>query len=414
MSLSLLKSSFGYKCFWGIILLGLGHSLGIAQFATQQLPDSVNLVDVRFFKSKEAFKQLQDALLVPEENFVARDQALQVALYTARQGEDQAAEALIETELALGCLRQAKHAEAFDWVKRCLSFDSVLPPLSPMRQRIHLNVGGIYAKMDADRLALDQFKIALQIEELRGPQFTARRYRHCSDIAISFQKSGQMDSAFAYYQRAIDIAQALPETIWAASGRNNLGMAYQGVGRYAEAMQLFQAAEAKLVQDSSANWNFAVSVHDNLGHACIDLVRYADALEEFEGNLARIRTPKDTHSYIKAHLGLAEAFVALGQLAQAHREIAEAERILRGSPPTMVPSYARRVLRLKIKMAEASGDWRLVAATQELLMRDLDSTSRQEQVLKMGALENLLLDKTASFKKAIALSQGRRSLAAAP
>jgi tetratricopeptide (TPR) repeat protein len=396
-------------CVWAIALLWLGGGLVYAQAPMSQLPDSVSLIDERFFLAKEACQQLEAALQVPEENFIARDQALQVALQTARQGQDRAAEALIETELGLSCFRQDNYAAAFDWVNRCLSLVPELPPPSPLRQRIHLNVGGIYARMDAHRLALEQFKIALQIEELRGPQATTRRYRHCSDIAIAFQNLGQMDSAYTYYQRAIDVAQALPETIWASSSLNNLGMAYQKAGRYAEAMQLFQAADTKLVQDASTDWNFAVSVHDNLGHACIDLGRYEDAVAEFEGNLARIQTPHDLQSHIKSHLGLAGAYIGLGRLALASQEIAEGERILRSGPPTMLPSYTLRLQRLKIKWAEASGDWQLVAAAQEVLMHKLDSAARQTQRLKVGTLENLILDKTASFKEAIALSQSRNA-----
>jgi tetratricopeptide (TPR) repeat protein len=391
-----------------LILLFLAGIVA-AQTRMAQVPDGVSLIDERYFQSAEACRLLTAALLVPEEDFEKRDQALQTALQVAQDGQDLAAQAVIETELALSSLRQGQPAAAFDWVNHCLSMDSLMAQLSPLRQRMYLNIGGIYTKIDAHRLALDQFKMALMIDEERSPQATSRRYRHCSDIAIAFQNFGQIDSAFAYYQRAIDVASTLPETIWASSGLNNLGMAYQNAGRFGEAMHLFQEAAAKLGTASTTEPDFVLSIHDNLGHACIDLGRYEDAVAEFEGNLALMPNPNDLQSRIKAHMGLAEALVALGRTEQSNHHIVEAEHILQACPLTMVPSYATRLLRLQIQWAEARGDWRLVAARQQELMHKLDSAASQTRRIKVGTLENMILDKTASFKTAIELSQSRNA-----
>lgn len=382
--------------------------VGCPSILGQQVPDTLSLSDLQFFQDQISGAQYLKALQVPEDSFVARDKALEKGLRLAEKSQDLEAIAILETEIALSCLRQNKVAAAFDWVNRSLSLDGALPSLSPIRQRVHLNIAGLYVKVEAQRLALEQFRVALEIDERRAPAATPRRYRHCSDIAICHQRIGEMDSAFAYYQRAIDITQAMHDYFWESSALNNLGMAYQQEGRFQEALDLFLQADTTLRHAKKVDAGFAVSIHDNLGHAKIDLGRYEDAVAEFQRNLQRLST-NDVPGLLKTKLGLAEAYIYNGSLPTAGQLLAECTALVNSSFGNLQRDFGLRLMRLQMAYFKARGDWQQVANYQSQVMHVQDSMHQKTQVMHVGALENLILDKTTAFQAALELSQSRNA-----
>jgi tetratricopeptide (TPR) repeat protein/DNA-binding CsgD family transcriptional regulator len=383
----------------GVWLASLIHAQSL------QVPDSVNLTDPRFFKDPQTGELFAHALALPGEETSLRLQEFMAAYDHARRHGDLGGEAICSTELALQYLGLGEAGRAFDWVNHALSLDSLIAPLSPLRQRMHRNIAGIYTDFDAHKLALYHNKIALQIDEQRSPVATPRRYRHCSNLAICFQKSGQLDSALIYYHRCIGIASTLQERVWHASALNNLGMVIMGTGKLDSALHIFQTAYDVLRPDNDERLAFAVSVKDNIGEAMLKLGRPAEALAMFEQNIADFAVRPNEGAHLQASINRVRALLAMGQAAQARVALAQASQSSAKARPAVRAHFRRNLLAARIAVSKALGDWQNASQMQDQMLHDQDSLLGISLQVKVSTLEDMLLDKTAHFKTELGLTQ---------
>ncbi|HEX2899664.1 MAG TPA: tetratricopeptide repeat protein [Bacteroidia bacterium] len=331
----------------------------------------------------------------------------------ARRTADWAAQGIAGTEIAMLHLHKGNVALAFDWVNRVLLLDSLITPLSPIRQRMHRNIAGIYTDFEAHQLALPHYKLALEIDIARDPQSTPRRFRHSSAIAICFQQAGEMDSAFHYYHRCIGIADALDAPLWKASALNNLGMALQTAGKPDSALALF--GQAYQILDSSAQdeLEFAVSVRDNIGLALLELGRPAEALAQFQVNFDDYLARPNQGVHLQAGLRLVRTLVALRRGPEAAALLADMWDFANNAHPTLLPRQQKPLLETGIAVAASNADWETAASLQARLLRHEDSIRSTALRVKVSTLEDMLLDKTANFKTELALMQQNAAAARA-
>lgn len=370
-----------------------------------QVPDSVSLTDPRFFKRPEFGARFLASQQLCEADPVAGLAQYQALWKESTQFADPAAQGIIGTEIAAVLLRQGRVSEAFDWINQVLALDSLIDPLSPIRQRIHRNIAGTYTDFEAHNLALPHYKLALAIDEAREQAPTPRRFRHCSATAICFQQADRLDSAFHYYQRCINIATELHEPIWEASARNNLGMALLHVGNLDSALKLYQTALAMLDPTDQTDQGFAVSVRDNIGDGLLQSNRAAEALPYFQVNFDDFALRPNQGVHLQAGLRLVHTFVAMNRLSEAEQMLATMKAFAAKSAPSILLRYRLDLLETSILVAQNTHNWQVASQFQQELIQLRDSLQGKAFQTKVRTLEGMLIDKTTHFNTEIYLSR---------
>jgi tetratricopeptide (TPR) repeat protein len=392
---------------WALLLVNLGgwmgSNVGFAQGL--QVPDSVSLTDPRFFGDPAIGKRFGEIQRHSNSPSTALLQDYRDLYQQALAASDSAAAGIVATEISAIHLRAGEVAQAFDWVNHALSLDSLIRPLSPLRQQMHRNLAGIYGDFEAYNLALRHYKLALSIDETRGPQPSPRRFRYCSSTAIFFQRAGLLDSAFAYYNRCIQIAQQLDKRIWEASAANNLGMALQAIGQSDSALVLYRSALAMLDPNVHADQEFAVSIRDNIGEALLTTSQFSAALPLFERNFADHQIRPNEGAHLQAGLRLVNTLIGLGQVPQAQKMLHELDDLYTQSAAGVRLQYYKDWMKARILVAKRLREWENAATLESELMAYQDSLQGTAMQLKVRTLEGMLIDKTAHFKTEISLTR---------
>jgi tetratricopeptide (TPR) repeat protein len=369
-----------------------------------QIPDSVSLTDTKFFKDTVAGRLFNASLQLSSEKFAERLQGFSAAYDHAFARFDLEAQGIAASEIASCYLHLGETAKAFDWVNRVLALDSFIEPLSPIRQRMHRNLAGIYTDFEAHYLALRHYKITLAIDEARELIPTPRRFRHATSIAICFQQIAEMDSAFDYYHRAIAIAHDLEDPLWEPSGLNNFGMALQHIGMPDSALGVFQKAYAMLDTTDRNHRDFALSVRDNMGEALLQLGRPSEAAPLFQANYQASMPNQSSGVHVQSCFKLMRTWVAMGQPRLAGQILDEVERLLAHGNEGLRNRWKRELLEAQIMVAQATGNWEYASRLQQDLLEFQDSIRTNSLKVKLSTLEGMLLDKTAHFKTELQLS----------
>jgi tetratricopeptide (TPR) repeat protein len=392
------------RCVQGMVLLCCG---GAFQVHAQQIhiPDSVSLTDARFFRDKEAGRLYNQALKINIEDSGPLLALLNQAHTHARRHQDVDAQAIICTEIASLHLRAGEVVAAFDWVNNALTLDSLMAPLSPLRQRCHRNIAGFYTDFEAHGLALGHYRTALAIDEARDPLSTPRRYRHCASLAICFERLGVLDSARRCHQRAIDIATELHLPMYESAAYNNYGMFLQAQGKIAEALQTYERAYAILAPKSADELKFALSVRDNMGEAQLGLGQILAARASFRTNYADYARHPDAGMHVQAGINLVRTELAANELGLARRLLDSIADFFQGSPPVVLRKYRKPLLLTQIQLNQAEGHWQAASALQLRLQALEDSLRAATLDRKVGTLASMLADKTSLFRAQLDLSE---------
>lgn len=368
------------------------------------IPDTVELTDIQYFRSKEAGRLYHQFHYSDSRRGTDGILLLESALTAAQSVHDLPAQGLIETEIAKLYRVMQQPGLATDHVNRALALDLAMPPLSPLRQRMHRELAGFYADFGAFHLSLSHLILALEIDERRDPQPTARRFRHCSGVAIGYQNVGEQDSAILYYQRCVEIASQLPDSTWASSALNNMGMALQKMGRNDSALGLYRRALSMLDEANPVQWEFATHVRDNLGDALMRAGRVREALAVFEQNLEILHDQRKA-DHFKAGLRTVHCFLALGRQDAAAQELDFLKTNLWRLNVNAQGQFLQPMLEADIAVAAAQQDWREAFFKLESLSQIRDSTQRSNMDVNIATLEGLLLDKTAQYQRELGLIQ---------
>lgn len=99
---------------------------------------------------------------------------------------------------------------------------------SPMKARVHNNLGSVYHRKDDLARAMDEFKRAIELK----PNFADAHY----NLGVAYKDTGRMDDAISEFEAAVTYQ---PTKV---NAHNNLGLAYKYLGRYDEAASEFETA----------------------------------------------------------------------------------------------------------------------------------------------------------------------------
>ena len=377
------------------------------------IPDSVSLTHTRFFRDKEAGRLFNAAIALGNDDPGPPMALLEQAHAHAMRHQDVEAQAIVCTEIASLHLRAGEVVPAFDWVNKALALDSLMAPLSPLRQRCHRNIAGFYSDFEAHGLALGHYRAALAIDEARHPRGTPRRYRHCTSLAICLERLGQRDSARLHYERAVAIAQEVGEKMYLASAHNNLGMSLQAQGQVAEALARYRQAYDILQARHPHELHFALSIRDNIGEALLALDQPAAAQAHFAVNYADYARQPDAAMHVQAGINLARAYRAQGRLAAARSLLDSVVAFYQTSPASVHRKHHKPLLLNRIALCRAEGRWEAASQLQEQLQAYEDSLRVAVLDRKVGTLASMLADKTALFRTQLDLGKAAAAAASA-
>lgn len=135
---------------------------------------------------------------------------------------------------------------------------------SPMKARVHNNLGSVYHRKGDLARAMDSFKKAIELK----PNFADAHY----NLGVAYKDIGRMDDAILEFEAAVTYQ---PQK---ANAHNNLGLAYLSKGRIEDAVGEFSTT----IRLEPSNYR----AHNNLGLAYKYLGRYDEAASEFETALS--------------------------------------------------------------------------------------------------------------------------------
>lgn len=135
---------------------------------------------------------------------------------------------------------------------------------SPMKARVHNNLGSVFHRKGDLARAMDEFRRAIELK----PNFADAHY----NLGVAYKDIGRMDDAILEFEAAVTYQ---PQK---ANAHNNLGLAYLSKGRIDEAVGEFSTT----IRLEPSNYR----AHNNLGLAYKYLGRYDEAAYEFETALS--------------------------------------------------------------------------------------------------------------------------------
>ena len=142
-----------------------------------------------------------------------------------------------------------------------------------------------------------------------------------NNLAFAYRSVGRFDEAIELYERVLaDQERVLgpdhPDTL---TVRNNLAFAYHSAGRFGEAIELFERVLADQERVLGPDHPGTLTTRNSLAGAYEDVGRFGEAIELFERVLAdqeRVLGP-DHPDTLNARDNLALAYDAVGRLAEA-------------------------------------------------------------------------------------------------
>jgi tetratricopeptide (TPR) repeat protein len=153
------------------------------------------------------------------------------------------------------------------------------------------------------------------------------------------------DEALAWNERAVAYADATADPAarrWLATLRNNIGWTYYRMGRYADALAVYEAALALRREQGSAGpiriARYAVAKAQRA------LGRVVEALAEQEGLLRECELAREPDGYVHEEIG--ECLIALGREAEAGPHFARAYELL-SKNPWFPPNETSRLARMR-------------------------------------------------------------------
>lgn len=372
------------------------------------VPDSVSLIDPRWYDHPELGRRILKLEKIPAEG------SLRLAGYrevyeSGMAVQDANAMAFAAVSIANCHLANKELDSAWHWVQVAISTDSLLNPLSPLRQAVQSRLGGIYFQFQAFRLAKPFLREGFRIDCLRDTIPTSRRYRFCSSYAICLDRAGERDSALFYYQLAIQIGEDLRDDYWKAAGLNNLGHSFLLHGNLDSAFHYFTLADSTLIKDTPAAEAFSVSILDNLGQTYAKMGKYGPASEIFSQLAMAAEARKDWKRAVSSRIQAGEAFWGMGALGEAKEHLKFAEQAVVFLTGAEQEAFGIQILRLKIRLAEAAGDFALQARLQGEAIALGDSMLAEAVEGKLGSLEKMLIEKSTAYRSQMNASQFREA-----
>ncbi|TND06959.1 MAG: hypothetical protein FD123_3423 [Bacteroidetes bacterium] len=367
------------------------------------VPDSTSLFDARFFKDKEAGKLINRAYHSETDDVEKRRSALHSALSLAELSHDQDAKMAGNAMLGMYEYEEGDFKEALDYFNRSLAIDSLLDPLSPVRERSLKIIAFSYSDLGAKNVAVSMMRNVLSISRQRDKKATIREYHHCTDLA-GIWSSLSADSALYYFRKATGIAEKLEGSIWLSSSMNNLGYSFLESGRLDSALAVLTRAKNILQLKEKTDSIFLGSITDNIAQVLERQNRLPEALTLYSENYERFRG-NDLNRFIRAGISEVRILIALGRPGPAGLRLAELNDFVQTKTREIAHTTRHKLIEVNLAYAEATGNLEdALLLTQQL--RDIsDSLLKIAQEKKFLAMDFLLEAKSANLKSQLQIER---------
>ena len=206
--------------------------------------------------------------------------------------------------------KTAAHEEAFDAAVEILGrtkYEQLPSNDGDARRR---EVSDLITQLSA--IAVQDYSRSLfESEQIRLYLYRAFKYGH--DLGIKY-KTVELSAAVGVVEDVLGPDH--PDTL---STRNYLALAYESVGRFGEAIELFERVLADRVRVLGPDHPKTLTVRNNLAGAYGDVGRFGEAVELFEQELDERKSllgavRPDT---LNTRINLASAYYSVGRLAEA-------------------------------------------------------------------------------------------------
>ena len=178
------------------------------------------------------------------------------------------------------------------------------------------------------------------VEDVLGPDHPVTLAVR-NNLAGAYNSVGRFGEAIELYERVLAKRERVlgadhPDTL---TTRNNLAAAYGSVGRFGEALELFERVLAERERVLGADHPDTLTARNNLAAAYGSVGRFGEALELFERVLAERERVlgADNPDTLKTRNNLALAYLSVGRFGEAlelfERVLAEHERVLGADNP---------------------------------------------------------------------------------
>jgi tetratricopeptide (TPR) repeat protein len=239
-------------------------------------------------------------------------QANQIALTLARSSHDRAAQAHALNDLAVGCERLGRYAEAIDCQQESLA---ICRELDDRRgQAVSLgNLGSVYERLGRYAEAIDcqqeSLAICRELDDRRG------QANGLANLGIAYERVGRYPEAMDCQQESLAMWRELDDRRGQAVTVESLGEVYERLGRYAEAIDCLQESLA-ICRELGDRWGQADSLN-SLGLVHERLGRYAEAIDCQQESINILREVGDRYGQAVALRDLGDALRAAGSPQQA-------------------------------------------------------------------------------------------------
>ena len=200
--------------------------------------------------------------------------------------------------------------------------------------------------------AQDYSRLLFEREQVRG--YLNRAFNYAYDLGLVYE-AVELDVAVAVIEDVLGPDHPVTLTV-----RNNLAVAYYSVGRFGEAIELFERVLAEYGRVLGADHPVTLTVRNNLALAYDSVGRFGEAIELFEQVLAEYERVlgADHPDTLTVRNNLALAYRSVERLGEAielfEQVLAEHERVLGADHPDTLT--VRNNLALAYRSVERLGE----------------------------------------------------------
>lgn len=309
--------------------LAAQHRIGEARALFEEVQEKSEPDSLAVMKASQGLAQLCSAVGDYER---AIDELRGVIAHYEKSGTVKDVERL---SLALGDLG-AVYQERGDYraaeanFKRSLSLRRAVAPGRPSVGAAVNNLASLYSGIGDKQQALPLFREALEIHRTNLGEEHPLTATSMNNLALVLSELGQRDEAERLLKQSLEIQRKLSgaDSVEVAGQLNNLGTLYLSAGQYAKALPVL--GKAATILEASGERDYA-TVLGNLGSAFDGLGRYAEAESAFQkvlglGNASAAYTAHNNLAYLyidtkKPGLALEQARLAGDLHYQKLREI---------------------------------------------------------------------------------------------
>lgn len=261
---------------------------------------------------------------------------------------------------------------------------------------VYLVMGKVFNKLNADYLSSSYTLRAL--EKYEDANFGPSRYLSLlyGQLAITFPNDTMSnDRALSYFRKALGIATQLDDQVYIVGNLNNLGWRNYEMGNLDSALHYYNEA-LKLYEEVYGEFHpVEMVIRENISEVFMDDGRYDEALALHQENYeivtekSFLRGDRLLARRMSCYLGMARAYVPMGNYAEAIRWIEMADSTLPYVSVDLVSEFLNKTNEIKIGLAAHTIKY---GSVQEVSLRALsqkDSLHKVEEAISSKISESL-------------------------